>query len=91
MMKGLCQVSHYLGEMAIRIDCNQLGSIPNTNPGPLAMVALGHHWYNSGAHDAQGRLVVKTLKKIFHVDSFLLNLLLLGCLFLLMMLRFKLE
>jgi hypothetical protein len=33
MMKKLSQVSHYLEERAIRIDCNQLGSIPNTNPG----------------------------------------------------------
>ena len=49
-MKGLCQVSHYLGETTIRINCNQLGSIPNTNPGLLAMVALGHLWYNSGPH-----------------------------------------
>jgi hypothetical protein len=32
MMKGLSQVSHYPGETVIRIDCNQLGSIPNTNP-----------------------------------------------------------
>ena len=47
-MKGLCQVSHYLEEMVIRIDCNQLGSIPNTNLGLPATVALGHLWYNSG-------------------------------------------
>ena len=33
--------------MVIRIDCNQLGSIPNTNLGLLATVALGHLWYNS--------------------------------------------
>ena len=38
--------------MAIQIGCNQLGSIPNTNLGPPAMVALGHLWYNSGAHVA---------------------------------------
>jgi hypothetical protein len=31
--RKLSQVSHYLGEMAIRIDCNQLGKNPNTNPG----------------------------------------------------------
>ena len=31
-MKGLHQVSHYPRETAIQIDCNQLGSIPNTNP-----------------------------------------------------------
>ena len=31
MMKGLSQVSHYSGETAIRIDCNQLGKNPNTN------------------------------------------------------------
>ena len=49
-MKGLRQVSHYPGETAIRIDYNQLGSIPNTNLGLLAMVALGHLWYNSGPH-----------------------------------------
>jgi hypothetical protein len=48
MMKGLSQVFHYPGETVIRIDCNQLGSIPNTNLGPLAMVALGHIWYNLG-------------------------------------------
>ena len=50
IMKGLRQVSHYPGDMAIRIDCNQLGSIPNTNPGLPATVALGHLWYNSGPH-----------------------------------------
>ena len=49
-MKGLRQVSHYSGETAIRIDCNQLGSIPNTNLGLPATVALGHLWYNSGPH-----------------------------------------
>ena len=49
-MKGLCQVSHYLGETTIRIDCNQLGSIPNTNPSLPATVALGHLWYNSSPH-----------------------------------------
>ena len=31
MMKELSQVSHYLRETAIRIDCNQLGRNPNTN------------------------------------------------------------
>jgi hypothetical protein len=46
-MKGLSQVSHYPEETTIRVDCNQLDSIPNTNPGPPAMVALGHLWYNS--------------------------------------------
>ena len=51
-MKGLRQVSHYLGETAIRINCNQLGSIPDTNLGLQAMVALGHLWYNSGRHFA---------------------------------------
>ena len=49
-MKGLRQVSHYPGEMVIRIDYNQLGSSPNTNLDLLAMVALGHLWYNSGPH-----------------------------------------
>ena len=49
-MKGLHEVSHYPGETAIRIDCNQLGSIPYTNPGLPATVALGHVWYNSGPH-----------------------------------------
>jgi len=34
--------------MAIRIDSNQLGSIPNTNLVLPAMVALGHLWYNLG-------------------------------------------
>ena len=51
-MKGLYQVSHYPGETAIQIDCNQLGSIPNTNTGLPAMLALGHLWYNSGTHFA---------------------------------------
>ena len=46
-MKGLRQVSHYLKETVIRIDCNQLDSIPNTNLGLPATVALGHLWYNS--------------------------------------------
>jgi hypothetical protein len=32
-MKKLSQVSHCPRETTIRIDCNQLGSIPNTNPG----------------------------------------------------------
>ena len=36
----------------IRIGCNQLGSIPNTNPSPPATVALGHLWYNLGTHVA---------------------------------------
>ena len=40
----------------------------------------------------KGRLVVWTLRKIFHVDSsFHLNLLLLGCPLLLLMLGFELE
>ena len=30
--RKLSQVSHYLGETTIQIDCNQLGSIPNTHP-----------------------------------------------------------
>ena len=30
--RKLSQVSHYLGETVIRIDCNQLGRNPNTNP-----------------------------------------------------------
>ena len=34
----------------IRIGYNQLGSIPNKNPGLPAMIALGHLWYNSGTH-----------------------------------------
>ena len=34
----------------IQIGCNQLGSIPNTNPVLPAMVALGHIWYNSGTY-----------------------------------------
>ena len=50
MMKKLRQVSHYPGETEIRIDYNQLGSVPNTNLGLLAMVALGHLWYNLGPH-----------------------------------------
>ena len=49
-MKGLRHGSHYPRETAIRIDCNQLGSIPNTNLGLPATVALGHLWYNSGPH-----------------------------------------
>ena len=49
-MKGLHEVSHYPGETAIRIDCNQLGSIPNTNLGVPTMVAFGHLWYNLGPH-----------------------------------------
>ena len=49
-MKGLHQVSQYPGETAIRIDCNKLGSIPNTNLGLPAMVVLGHLWYNSGPY-----------------------------------------
>jgi hypothetical protein len=47
-MRELSQVSHYSGEVAFQIDCNQLGRNPNTNPGPLATVAIGHLWYNSG-------------------------------------------
>ena len=49
-MKGLRQVSHYPGETTIQIDCNQLGSIPNTNPGLPVTIDLGHLWYNSGTH-----------------------------------------
>ena len=51
-MKKLHQVSHYSGEMAIRIDCNQLGIIPNINLGLPAMIALVHLWCNSGTHFA---------------------------------------
>ena len=44
------------------------------------------------AFQEQGRLVVRTLRKIFHVESsFHLNLLLLGYLLLLLMLGFELE
>jgi hypothetical protein len=46
--RKLSQVSHYSRKTMIQIDCNQLGSIPNINLGPLAMVALDHFWYNSG-------------------------------------------
>jgi hypothetical protein len=42
-------VSHYSGEMVIRIGCNQLGENPNTNPGTPAMVALDHLWYYLGS------------------------------------------
>ena len=52
MMKVLSQVSHYLGETAIRIDCNQLGKNPNTNPHFPVGVTSGHLWYISGLNFA---------------------------------------
>ena len=47
-MRGLSQVSHYPGEMKIRIDCNQLGQIlTQTHTSPVGD-ASGYLWYNSG-------------------------------------------
>ena len=46
-MRGLSQVSHYPREMAIRIDCNQLGKILTQTHTPPIEVVSGHLWYNS--------------------------------------------
>ena len=51
-MKELSQVSHYLGETAIRIDCNQLGKILTQTQTYLRQDSLGHVWYNLGTHVA---------------------------------------